>query len=260
MANTEWVASRAADVQAVADAGALAGVNVVASYATVAQVLDALVLSMGLVGMLTLAIGLVLSAIPVTDAAGPPVLRAATSVFEARAKLSRTAAQGLERLEKAVPFLVAANALAVVRANASADGSYVGVAIPYPLEGASDFGDLSADDVAEKVEEARGQGDEIEELSRLADEAKQLADEALERGWRADCGDDPSMRERAESLAGLSGALNPNYPTTTGWDFGVPILRARAYYRQRLASEAPLDGTPAEATRSAARKAFYAYA
>ncbi len=260
LANVQWVASRSADVQAVADAGALAGMNVVASYATVAQVLDAMVLSMGLVGMLTLSIGLVLSAIPVVNASGPPVLRAATSVLEARAKLSRTAAQGLERLEKAVPYLVAANALAVVRANSSDDGSYVGVAIPYPLQGASDFGDLSSDDVAQKMEEAKEQGDEIEELAQQAEEAKQLADEALERGWRADCGDNPSMRERAEALAGLSGALNPNYPTSTGWDFGVPILRARAYYRQRLANEAPVDGTPAEATRSAARAAFYRYA
>ena len=260
MASTQRVSARAADVQAVADAGALAGMNVVAGYATVAQILDALVLSMGLVGMLTLAIGLVLSAIPLVDAAGPPVLRASSAVFEARAKLSRTAAQGLERLERAVPYLVAANSLAAVRANAGESGSYVGVAIPYPLEGASDFGLLEEDDVADKVEEAGEKGDEIDALAAQADEARRLADEALERGWRSDCGGDPSMRERAASLANLSGALNPDYPTSAGWDFGVPILRARAYYEKRIALEAPVDATPAEATRSAARAAFYRYA
>ena len=36
MASTQRVSARAADVQAVADAGALAGMNVVAGYATVA--------------------------------------------------------------------------------------------------------------------------------------------------------------------------------------------------------------------------------
>lgn len=260
MVATQRVSVRAADVQAVADAGALAGMNVVAGYATTAQILDALVLSMGLVGMLTLAIGLVLSAIPLVDVAGPPVLRAASAMFEARAKLSRTAAQGLERLERAVPYLVAANSLAAVRANAGGEGSYVGVAIPYPLEGASDFGPLADDDAADKVEQAGEKGDEIDVLAEQAAEAARQADEALERGWLSDCGADPSMRERAASLAGLSGELNPDYPTSDGWDFGVPVLRARAYYERRMALETPVDATPAEATRSAARAAFYRFA
>ena len=70
LANVQWASSHAADVQVVADAGALAGANVVAAYVTIAQILDALVLSMGLIGLLTMAVGLVLSAIPVVDAAG----------------------------------------------------------------------------------------------------------------------------------------------------------------------------------------------
>lgn len=259
LANAEWVSARAADVQAVADAGALAGMNVVAAYATIAQVLDALVLSMGLIGLLTLAIGLVLSALPLVDAAGPPVVRAASGVFEAREKLARSAASGLESLEEAVPYLVAANSLAVVRANSSGDGNYVGVAVPVPLEGESDFGDLSADDAADSLDWAE-RADAIEEYANQAQEARRAASDALERGWRADCGDNPSMRERADSLAGLPGILNPSYPTTTGWSFEVPILRARAYYQQRLAQEVPASGDPLERTRSAARSAFYRYA
>ena len=260
MATVQWTVARSADVQAVADAGALAGMNVVAAYATVAQVLDALVLSMGLIGMLTLAIGLVLSAIPGVNAAGPPVLRAATSVFNARAKLSQTAATGLSRLEKAVPYLVAANSFLAVRANSGDGGSYVGVAIAYPNEGASDFGTLQADTVSDLAQQVQDSGDEIDALAEQAAAAETAANEALERGWLADCGGEPSMRERASTLAGLEGALNPDYPSSSGWNFGVPILRARAYYQQRIAREAPLDSSVAELSRSAARKAFYGYA
>lgn len=260
LANVQWAASRAADVQAVADAGALAGANAVAAYVTVAQLLDAVVLSMGLVGVLVLAIGLVLCALPVVGAAGPPVVDAARSVFSARERLARSAAAGLEKLEKMVPYLVAANSFAAVRANSSPEGAYVGVAVPYPADGSSDFGPLDADDVSEKIDELEGKGDEVEELTGRADEAKTAADAALLRGWQADCGGSPSMRERAQSLARLEGALNPSYPSVAGWDFGVAVRRARAYYRQRLAAEAPADPSPAEQARSAARAAFYRYA
>lgn len=260
LASSEWTLSRSADVQVVADAGALAGANVVASYATAAQVLDALVLSLGLIGMLTFAIGLVLSAIPLVSVAGPPVLEAAQSVFSARSKLARSAAGGLQKLEGALPYMVAANSLLTVRANARNGVGYVGVAVPYPLEGSSDFGMLDTDDMEEQIGDLRERGEEIDGLTKRASESKEQADSAAERGWRADCGDDPSMCERAEALAGLQGVANPFYPTSEGWDFGVPVLRARAYYRERLAREAPLDASVAEATRSAARKAFYAYA
>ena len=260
MANVQWVTARSADVQAVADAGALAGMNVVAGYVTVVQVIDAAVLSLGLVGMLVLAIGLVLSAIPFVNVAGPPVMEAGLTVLETRASFAQSAARGLKKVEEAVPYVVAANSLLAIRANAGANGSYVGVAVPYPLEGASDFGLLSYDDAAKKAAEAKEQGDEVDAHATVLGEAQQKANDALARGWAADCGNDPSMRERASALAGLQGQLNPNYPTSTGWDFGVPILRARAYYQQRLVLEAPVDASPAEATRSAARKAFYEYA
>ena len=48
--SVEWTVSRSADVQPVADACAMAGQNTIAAYYTVAQVLDACVLSMGLTG------------------------------------------------------------------------------------------------------------------------------------------------------------------------------------------------------------------
>lgn len=260
LANVQWATSTAADVQVVADAGALAGANMVAAYVTVAQVLDALVLSLGLVGMLTFAIGLVLSALPVVSVAAPPVLEAAQSVLGSRGRLATSGARGLKALEDAVPYLVAANSFLTVRANGTRDASYIGIAVPYPLEGESDFGLLDSDDAADQVRDLKERGEKIDEFTELAAEQKALADEALERGWRADCGDNPCMCERAWALAGLSGALNPTYPSSAGWNFGVPILRARAYYRCRLDNEVPLDSSVEESVRSEARKAFYRFA
>lgn len=261
LANAQWVSSRAADVQAVADAGALACMNVLSGYVTAAQVLDSIVLSLGLVGMLTMAIGLVVSAVPVINAAGPPIVDAGTKMLEARASLARSAARGLSKLEEALPYVMSANSLLAVRANAGEDSSYVGVAVPFPAEGSSDFGPLLEDDAAQKAQGAGESGERLEELTKQAEEAKQAADEALARGWAADCGSAPNcMWERAETLTGLSGSLNPYYPNVDGWGFEVPLERARAYYRARLASEAPQDGSARELARSCARKAFYAYA
>lgn len=260
MATVEWVSSRSADIQAVADAGALAGMNAVAGYATAAQMVDAFVLSMGLVGMTTLAAGLVLSAIPLLDSLGPPVVETSLTVFDLRSQVATSAAEGLKDLEGVVPYLAMANSLATVAANSGDGGTYFGTATPLPFEGSSDFGHLSEDDVAGKVDEAQRKGDEVGAVMRRAAQAKAEADEALERGWYADCGGDTNLRERADVLAGLPGWSNPNYPASTGWNFGVPILRARAYYQQRLALEAPLDASPAETTRSIARERFYGYA
>ena len=260
LATSQWVSARSADVQAVADAGALAGMNVVAGYATAAQVLDALVLSLGLIGMVTLAIGLVLSAIPVVDALGPPVMSAAFTVFEARGTLAKTAAKGLEAIEEVLPYAVAANSFLTVRSNASDAGSFVGVAIPFPSEGSSDFGQLFDGDVEGEARKTQQSGETVDSLSKSAAQAKERADDALLKGWSYDCATQPCMRERASTLAGLPHGENPDYPSVVGWDFGVAIRRAHAYYRARYLQEAPLDDSVEELTRSCARKAFYEYA
>ena len=261
LANASWTGSRSADVQAVADAGALAGMNALASYVTTAQVVDALVLSMGLVGLTTMAVGLVLSAVPAAGVAGPPVVSAANSVLRARASLSRSAAEGLKRLEGALPLLMAASSYAVIEANLSEEGSYVGLALPCPLESQTDFGLITQGDALEQGEAAQESSGELSELEQQASEAQASAQAALEEGWRIDCRAQPNcLRERAATLAGLSGALNPDYPSVEGWSFGVPIDRACAYYRARIAQEGPESSDPLEVTRSRARAAFYDYA
>lgn len=255
-ASAEWVMARSYEVQPVADAAAMAGSNSVAAYVTIAKVLDACVLSLGLLGVTVFGAGLVLSCIPMADAFGGTVCDAGKKVLDARRDFARSAAEGLERLEKVLPAVVVANSAACVAENARAQGlPYVGCAVPFPTESQSDFSslaaELSSDEMEKDAEELRG-------LAQQVDEAKALADDARLRGWKADCGSTPyCLEERAAALAGLSGEKNPHYPSAEGWNFGIPLLRARAYYVVRLGKEKPLNASVDELTNSAARAAFY---
>ena len=209
-----WAAGRSADVQAVADATALAGSNVVASYTTVATVLDACVLTMGMAGMVTLGAGLVVSAVPGMAAAGAQTVNAATRVLEARQRFATSAARGLTALESTLPLAIAARSAAVARANSSGEADYSGCAIPFPRQSQTDFSGLDAEVGTQGVTEA---AERLQEASERARQAKEAAVDAFEEGWLADCGQEPmSMRERAGALAGLQGAQNPDFATSEG--------------------------------------------
>ena len=258
-ASAEWVMARSYEVQPVADAAAMAGANSVAAYVTIARVLDACVLSLGLLGVTVFGAGLVLSCIPGVAAFGGSVCDAGRKVLEARQDFARSASEGLGRLEKVLPAVVVANSAACVAENARAQGlPYVGCAIPFPVGSQSDFSSLALELSSDEMD---NDAEELQELSQQADAAKSLADAARQRGWMADCGGVPyCLEERAATLAGLSGGSNPHYPSAEGWGFGVPLLRARAYYAARAAQEVPLNSTVNELTNSAARSAFYDYA
>lgn len=255
-ATAGWAMSKAAATQEVADATALAGENSVAAFATIAQTLDACVLSMGLTGVFVLGAGLVLSAIPGASAAGAEVVSAGKSVLDARRKFASSAADGLSRLERTLPLLIATNSYACARANSEGETSYVGIAVPYPQEGQSEYAtgdDVEADDMEESAEA-------LQEAADREAEAKERADAALLAGWTADCGGSPyCMRERASSLAGLSGVSNPYY-ALEDWTFGAPLERARTYYAKRVAIEAPEGSSVDALTDSACRERFYTYA
>ena len=257
-ASAGWVTARSSEVQRVADATALAGENAVAAFSTVAQVLDACVLSMGLAGVVTYGAGLVLSCVPGLTPEGARVCEAASRVLASRRDFAQSAAKGIERLEKTLPLLVVANSASCVAANGKEGLSYVGCALPFPAESQSDFSALEQD-----VDDARFEelAKDMRQASREVAEAKERADAALKRGWEADCGSEPyCLFERAAHLAGLSGADNPHYPTPTGWSFGAPLMRARAYYAARFSAERVEGSTTEELTDAACRKAFYAYA
>lgn len=256
-AATEWTLARSADVQRVADAAAMAGENVVAAYCTIAQVLDACVLSLGLVGTLVSGAGLVVSCIPGARAYGAKVLDCGRKVLDARKSFAKSCMSGLERLEKTLPYAMVVNSAACISANSTAELPYVGAAIPYPQESRSDFSamqdDLDADEMAETAQK-------LQDATERAEAAKKRAEASRERAWRADCVDGPScLRSRAATLAGLSGSDNPGYDSASLWNFGVPITRSRRYYAKRYAMENPHGGID-EVTNSRAREAFYRYA
>lgn len=257
-AAAEWTQARSADVQVVADAAAMAGANTVAAYSTVAQVLDACVLSMGLAGLLVYAAGMVLAAIPFTQAASPTVLDLGRHIIDMRRKFARTATRGLSHLERALPALIMANSASCVSASCKDGIEYFGCAVPFPEESESDFSYLEDGlDHSELDENA----ERLREATQKREEALQRANEARERAWRADCIDAPScMRSRAASLAGLSGDANPGYESAESWRFGYALVRAKNYYRLRLDHEAPMGAGAEELSRSASRKAFYHYA
>ena len=256
-AGASWIASRSADVQEVADACALAGQNSVAAYTTIAQVLDASVLSLGLAGVITAGAGLVLSAVPGASTVAAEVMDEAVSILDARADFARTAGEGLSRLEATLPLISIANSAACVAANSTDDIVYTGIAIPFPQGSRSEF-PLAAEEVDSSALEQ--EAERLQELADRVDELSQEADALCYEGWLADCGGPTCLRERASTLAGLSGTANPSYPSPEGWNFGVPLQRARAYYARRIAIEAPIGPGIEALTDSCARLAFYEYA
>jgi len=257
-ATAQWATARSADVQEVADACALAGENTVAGFVTVAQVLDACVLSLGLAGVLTYGVGLITCAIPGLQGAGATIVDGAKKILDARQSFATTCAEGLERLEAALPYLVVVSSASCVSANATGTISYVGCAVPYPLKSESSYASL--DDLVD-TEDLDDAASDLQDASARAEEYKAAADAALLRGWFCDCSELPhSLRERVDVLSSVPESLNPLYPTVEGWNFGVPLKRARYYYQARLDDEAP-DGTGVDARRaSACRWAFYDYA
>lgn len=258
LATSAWVQNRSADVQAVADATALAGANVVASYATVATTLDACVLTMGMAGLVTLGAGLVASAVPGLGAVGAGTVEAGRKVLDARQRFATSSARGLRAVEKTLPLAIAVRSAAVAGASGQGGIDYVGCAVPFPHESQTDFSGLDDEVDADELVDLSGP---MSEASGRAKQAKEDADAARREGWLADCGDEPrNMCERADALASLPSAQNPHYASPETWSFGAGLRRARAYYARRAATEAPTGTSGAELTDSAARKAFYDYA
>lgn len=257
-----WVDAHAADIQFAADAGALAGENVVAEYVVVAQVADAVVLSLSLTGTTLMAVGAVAACIPYVDTIAPQVIRVARQTLETRDDFSDRATESLNRMQRALPFLCALNATVTIEKNGDESGigaRYTGLVVPVPLEGEelASQRDEEASELSDKVE---GSHEQVTEASIEAEESRREMDAAKLEGYLADCGESVCMRERAAVLAGLGGADNPVCHTIDTWGFELPIQRANSYYRARLAGERPASDGIEEQVRSVARSRFYRYA
>ena len=261
-----WSMSRAGDTQAAADSGALAGTNVVASYHTAATVVDASILSLGLAGFATIGTGLVAILIPGAELAAGDMVDTGIEIIKTRNKFAKSASKGLQKIEMALPYLVAARATQAVSAQDTEGATYTGTALAVPRTSESDFVALEGSEISTDVIK-----DTSKDLERAADELQKASEEtakAKERAWLADCGgSDPAsvgscscMWERARSLAKLSDIENPHYASSVTWEPQVALDRAKAYYRLRLANEAPQGSSVETKAESAARKAFYTYA
>ncbi|SEO97801.1 hypothetical protein [Denitrobacterium detoxificans] len=253
--------SLSAETQNVADACALAAENQVATFYTAAQICDAVVLSLTLTSVAASGAGLVALCVPGAQEVGSKLIEVGEKVIRARDSFADQAAQGLSAIQEILPFLAAAQAMGVARANSHGEhANYLAVAVLLPQQGyevtpGADF----ADEVMEYI---GGQEEGIKENARKAEEAARKANESKERAFQADCGAAPGycMQERADSLAGLSPGDNPLYHSVDTWSFGVALRRAQAYYPARLAQEHPGSPSVDDQANSALRARFYAYA
>lgn len=261
-----WSMSRAGDTQVAADSGALAGANVVSSYHTAATVVDASILSLGLAGFATIGTGLVAILIPGAELAAGDMVDTGIEIIKTRNKFAKSASKGLQKIETALPYLVAARATQAVSAQDTEGATYTGTALAVPRTSESDFAALKGSEIS--TDTIKGTSDDLERAAEELRKASEDTAKAKERAWLADCGGSDKgsvsscscMWERAKSLADLSGAQNPHYASSVTWEPQVALDRAKAYYRQRLANEKPLGEGPEKQADSAARKVFFAYA
>lgn len=261
-----WSMSRAGDTQVAADSGALAGANVVSSYHTAATVVDASILSLGLAGFATIGTGLVAILIPGAEPVAGNMVDTGIEIIKTRNKFAKSASEGLQKIETALPYLIAARATQAVSAQDTDSVIYTGTALAVPRTSESDFVALEGSEISTDAIK-----DTSKDLERAADELQKALEEtakAKERAWLADCGGSvpasvgscSCMWERTRSLAKLSGEQNPHYASSISWEPQVALDRAKTYYRQRLADEKPQGSSVETKAESAARKAFYTYA
>lgn len=254
-----WSAGKSGDVQANADTTALAGANVVSSYHTVATVLDACSLSLGLTGFAMTGAGMIGAFVPGAQQAAAKTMDAGIDMLKTRNSFVASASRGLQTLEGSLPYLVAANATRACRAQNTDSTTYAGSALAAPATSASEFPALKGDQI--ELGDLEQQVDDLEQAAAELSRASKETAKKKERAWLADCGrDGRNMQERAARLSGISDADNPDFASSTVWEPNAALDRARAYYRWRYDHDEP-EGQGVEAQAdAAARHAFYGYA
>lgn len=258
--------SVATEMQSVADAAALAAENEVAEFMVVVKACDALILTMSLTAVTATGLGVVAACIPGCQGASQAFLQAARSITNARKAFSTRAVEVLNQLQRALPFMAAANAAGVAQANNDAASTYIAVALLSPLAAnAINAPEGSACEDAQSSAESQAQ--DIQYNAEAADNALQEANECKYEAFYHDCGAATLSTppgyccyERAATVAGMQGSANPSYSSVDAWSFSVALKRAQAYYLARWDQEVSLDDSLEEAVRSAMRKNMFAYA
>lgn len=254
-----WLHQRAQETQVVADAAALAGANVLAKVQTTYTVCDALSLSMGLTGAVTMAASIICAALPGAQGASAELAHMTTQIFHVRSTFNEQANKAFDVINKGMPVVVAMQSMTVIHTYNNQGQEYVGCALPVPLHFST--GTFDTDGFEDEIEAGKNAQASVSRATQELEKCQQQAQDALKAGWMADCGNKPrNLYERTGQLSGLSGAHNPYYATPHNWNFGVALKRAQAYYNVRVQAERPMDDSVDEYTRSVARKAFYQYA
>ena len=258
-ATAVWSMSRAGDTQATADACALAGSNVVSSYCTAATVIDASVLSMGLAGFCVTGAGLVGLLVPGANATAAASVKTGIKMIKTRNDFAASASRGLQKLERSLPYLVAANSASLCAKRGTDSLAFTGVALAVPTSSASQFPAAEEDQVpTDALEDA---ADSLDAVAQELAKASERTQAAKEEAWLADCGrDGMNMQERVARLSDVPSDQNPDYASSITWDPVAGLDRARAYYRWRAQHDRP-EGTGDEAkANSAARRAWCSFA
>lgn len=257
------VQTASASVQNVADSVALAAEGPVAEFYVVVRVCDAISLSLALTGVVVTGVGIVALCIPPTAALGSKLIEVGKSVFSARDSFVEQANAALEKVQRALPYLSAAEALSVARANSGGVGKadYVAFAVLLPESGetAEIPGAGNADGAIDAV---TAEEDNLAGAAQQAEQAAQEAQAQKEAAFMSDCGRNPGycMYERARSLAGMDGASNPLYESVDAWSFSVALSRAQAYYAVRASQQGIEGATVEDRADSVLRGRFYAFA
>lgn len=256
--------SASAAIQDTADACALAAETEVAEFMVVANVCDAVLLSLSLASAVSAGTGIACLCTPFTAPLSTGFIETGKTFAQARNSFSKTAKTGLQAYQKALPFIAAARAATTAQSNnAQGTYNYHALAVLFPLQGEDisiNDNESESDALFDEIDE---QAPEIKDLSDQAEQAANEANEAKQRGYDADCGQESSnysMYERAFSLAGMDGSSNPYYSSADTWSFSVAYDRACAYYRARLNSETPKNSSAYEQSQSAVRRIYYSYA
>ena len=186
-----WTNSSSEDIQVLADAGALAAADTQSSVMQTIQLLDALLLTANLFGLLLHCVVVVAGVVTVvTEGAGSTFFEKALEFdkryCEKRKKFAQDVYKVADSLNKAAPYLAMARSSQAVRQTATgiesfSGGSYAGLALPFPFEGQLELTGFP-DDEDELLAEVEDAHDENKQTAEDARQAQQDANTA-----RADC-------------------------------------------------------------------------
>ena len=106
--------------------------------------------------------------------------------IKTRNKFAKSASEGLQKIETALPYLIAARATQAVSAQDTDSVTYTGTALAVPRTSESDFAALEGSEISTDAIK-----DTSDDLERAAEELRKASEDtakAKERAWLADCG------------------------------------------------------------------------